>query len=400
MLHPCNASAAQLGDDDVTTKATPPHAVSLELSSRYYLSVSSPEIVQSSLRAGLDITTIMISAHCLAAVALFSIVSGYSVQDESSESRPAILNLDPAVTVGGLTAQMAGFRCPNSAFKPNTKLTFETEECLNGELYPNQNIKTLQTPRCADGSRPTFSYYLHQGCTGKAYFSAKMSGADQLDCYWSGPTKEWSIIFRCDAPAPKLSHSNAGPSSSDVSSVAEVVPHFSSECRDIPVGNTGYNLRADESCATTFGGAIKITKPAICANGTRALWARWEDAACGRGKLSARYGLTELQDSDIGKCLSLGSASSHSKVRSIAFWCDGPADGENGESKGSSRAFVWGLILCSTGTFLLIAGGLYAICYTSLVPKLKVSNSIPTWQWLLTWAAGFLRQGRCYYSMI
>lgn len=60
---------------------------------------------------------------------------------------------------------------------------------------------------------------------------------------------------------------------------------------------------------------------AICPNGTRAQWARFERSGCNDGQISSKYGLVDIHDTDIGvdKCLSSGA---EGRIRSMAFRCN------------------------------------------------------------------------------
>lgn len=87
-----------------------------------------------------------------------------------------------------------------------------------------------------------------------------------------------------------------------------------------------------DSCFSTPTLALKITTPAICANGTRAKWARFPEKGCGYGTLDSKFGLVDLEDSDIGDCMLIG------EFKSMAFWCDGvekssPPDDKDDDEK-------------------------------------------------------------------
>jgi hypothetical protein len=78
--------------------------------------------------------------------------------------------------------------------------------------------------------------------------------------------------------------------------------------------------------------ALEIHTAAICANGTRAQWARFPEKGCGYGTLDAEFGLVELEDEDLNTCLDIMD------IESMAFWCDGvktsnPDDGKKPEDE-------------------------------------------------------------------
>jgi hypothetical protein len=278
-------------------------------------------------------------------------IRGYAADAPSEKNKTglgkdATINLYPPSLV-----QMrmdAGFSCREKDY--NT-ITLATETCLTGNYYPSKNIKILEDPVCDDGSAPFLTYYQQSGCEGKAHYTTDLAkNSLAQSCLWSGyAPEEWSMIFRCRSerasaegastyqtatpppPPPTLPHTGLStkadsPSTIHVekSSDALVLSHLSPGCTGYTIGgNKPYNLKADKQCATTPGYGIQIQKPAVCANGTRAKWARYEDDKCGHGHFPAKYGLMDIRDADIGKCLSTGPVSSPTKVRSIAFWCDG-----------------------------------------------------------------------------
>jgi hypothetical protein len=79
-----------------------------------------------------------------------------------------------------------------------------------------------------------------------------------------------------------------------------------------------------DKCAKIPPNAIKIKQAAVCANGTRAQLARFEDENCGHGIVSAKYGLIDVLDKDIGDCMS--TRGENGNIQSLVFWCDGLGD--------------------------------------------------------------------------
>jgi hypothetical protein len=109
---------------------------------------------------------------------------------------------------------------------------------------------------------------------------------------------------------------------------AVVVGHLFPTCNGRKARKS-INVPVDR-CLNTPNLALEIKSAAICANGTRAQWARFPEKRCGYGTLDAEFGLVELEDKDISTCLDV------MKIESMAFWCDGvkksnPDDDEDGE---------------------------------------------------------------------
>lgn len=273
-------------------------------------------------------------------------------ENEKTQGKMASINLYAPSLVR--MKMGSGFDCKGNNY--NT-ITLAVDTCLNGDYYPNNNMKVEEDPVCADGSAPFLSYYQQQGCKGKTHYTADLEKRSmKYSCLWSGyAPEEWSMIFRCGSerataegaevyqkatppsPPPTVPYKEdhvaiQPPARLEEPSDATMLSHLSPGCSGFTVGgDRPYTLNPDKQCATTPGYGIQIKKPAVCANGTRAKWARYEDAKCGYGHFPEKYGLMDIRDSDIGRCLSTGPINSPTKVRSIAFWCDGlkerdPAD--------------------------------------------------------------------------
>jgi len=106
---------------------------------------------------------------------------------------------------------------------------------------------------------------------------------------------------------------------------AVVSGHLFPACNGHRVGGKKYLNVPVDRCLTTPGFGLEIKTAAVCANGTRAQWARFENKKCGYGTLSEKYGLVEIKDADIGaeSCLETGVIGAEEKISSVAFWCDG-----------------------------------------------------------------------------
>jgi hypothetical protein len=94
------------------------------------------------------------------------------------------------------------------------------------------------------------------------------------------------------------------------------------ECLFLPLCGKGHSTAKPfhvpvDRCVNIPNQGLKIQKPATCANGTRALWARWPEKRCSNGTLDPEYGLVPIWFKDIGTFLDV------KKFESMAFWCDG-----------------------------------------------------------------------------
>jgi hypothetical protein len=338
----------------------------------------------------------MISVRYQAYGLIISIIFSFTVgklqpvQDQVSRQKPAILNFDAAIPVSRIKVQNAGFMCPESASKANIQVTFDTEQCLNGDFNANSNIHTVQAPVCADGSRPTFNFYLHQGCKGRAHtkhlFSQTQS-ADEQVCFWSGPTADWSIIFRCEKAHPTPTHGTVPVANSDNSLNALMVTYPDHTCPYTSEAANQFYMRPDKQCLRIFEHGFEIKKALTCTNGTRAKWARFEVTNCGEARLSTKYSLMDLQDSDIGRCLSTTQLSGELRIRSMTFFCDGPDDFLRTQQKCGKcqqkkqkldptdpcKTFFLTLTAASIGMNLAILGCLSAGSPTKILSKIKVS---------------------------
>ena len=221
----------------------------------------------------------------------------------------------------------SGFDCK---YQKYNQIKLATGTCLQGAYYPNNNIKVIEDPVCDDGSVPVLNYYQMSGCKGKTHYTADLENHSlEHSCLWSGyAPEEWSMIFRCGEqrmaaegadfyqtatppPAPEslpyFDEKPVMPTKPDRMEEprdAIVLSHLAPGCTGRRVGgDKPYTLKADKQCATTPGYGIVIRRMAVCSNGTRAKWARYEDEKCGYGSFPSKYGLKDIRDFDIGKCL-------------------------------------------------------------------------------------------------
>ncbi|KAH7403087.1 hypothetical protein BKA64DRAFT_440938 [Cadophora sp. MPI-SDFR-AT-0126] len=283
------------------------------------------------------------------------------VSEEGSNSgvildaaRNATIKLFPASTMG--FRPMFSFGCRESTF--NT-ITLETDVCLSGDYYLSHNMLITEAPTCPDGKKPTMTYYHRQGCRGETAYRSDESGRGIPEyCLWGGHSpKEWSMIFRCGddtedmedrvsemestetrhqiavpPPAPEPLHifddvdktePKDEPIALEEPTDGVVYTHLFPECNGRRVGGHKPMTVPVDRCLTIHGFGIQFKTPAVCSNGTRAKWARFEDSKCGYGEISSTYGLIDIKDSDIMKCLSTGTFGDGEKVSSMSFWCEG-----------------------------------------------------------------------------
>ncbi len=261
-----------------------------------------------------------------------------------SAARNATIKLFPAST--------AGFR-PNFSYGCRERdfniITLDTEVCLSGDYYLSHNFLITEAPICADGKAPVMSYWHEQGCVGEPKYSSEKTGKGIPDyCLWGGfSPEEWSLRFHCSnakavnegghqiavpppAPEPLPYFGKEKEKEKDEPKALEeptdgvVLTHLFPACNGH--GRKRPMTVPVDRCLTIHGFGIQFKTPAVCANGTRAKWARFEDSKCGYGELSAHYGLKDIKDSDIGECLSTGAEDGGEKVSSMSFWCDGFGD--------------------------------------------------------------------------
>jgi len=269
-------------------------------------------------------------------------------------SRNATIKLFPA----SLTSfrPMFSFGCRESTF--NT-ISLETDVCLSGDYYLSHNMLIAEAPICSDGKKPTMAYYHRQGCKGEIAYRSDVQGRSIPEyCLWGGHSpQEWSMIFRCDdatenmedrtsakedtetrhqiavpPPAPEPLHifddlvedkPEHEPAALEEPTDGVVYTHLFPACNGRRVGGNKPMTVPVDRCLTIHGFGIQFKTPAVCSNGTRAKWARFEDDKCGWGEISSKYGLVDVKDSDIMECLSTGAIGDAEKVSSMSFWCEG-----------------------------------------------------------------------------
>ncbi len=270
---------------------------------------------------------------------------------DSDSTRNATINLFPA----SQTSMRPMFRAGCHELEVKT-ITLAPDVCLSGDYYLKHNFQITEDPICPNGEVPTMLFYDQRSCEGEIQYPFKTGNSEKIphSCLWSVAPKYWSIIFRCDVWPSTIQgadkHEVAVPPEGrpplqipglskemDTPVPGEVESHLFPACNGRRAKGRKPTVVPVDRCLTTPGLAIKITKAAQCANGTRARWARFDDKKCGYGELSPKYGLVDLQDAEIGKCLPTYLPDKE-KMGSMAFWCDGvkksdPTAPENEEPK-------------------------------------------------------------------
>ncbi|KUJ24622.1 uncharacterized protein LY89DRAFT_713431 [Mollisia scopiformis] len=263
--------------------------------------------------------------HSRPATVISNEVKSDSPKDVSTSGRDATIKLFPPSPLA--MRYSFSFGCKESEF--NT-ITLETDVCLSGDYYLNHNMLISEAPLCKDGSTPTMSYYRARGCVGSPQFESTTKPIPDY-CLWGGiAPKYWSLIFRCGSETSTVQGADkhevaVPPASRQPTQVYEGILSlcaFERTHRRIRPSRSMVNV---DSCIPMNGHNITIKREAVCPNGKRAQWARFETANCNGGHLSQKYGLIDIHDADIGvdKCLSSSASADKDKIRSVAFWCEG-----------------------------------------------------------------------------
>lgn len=267
------------------------------------------------------------------------------------KSRSANLLLYPAsLTFPGDLRDMglAMPACPDDAARTPIKL--DTDVCLSGEYYVRDNLKLQESVRCADGSTPRAQFYQNRGCSG-----SRRQVIDDLDkivgrCLWSEeenpvPSYYWSLIFRCDERYDGAEHHQTATPASVTPSVLGGAPGNLREHKgtmfpchsDFANRTMSWDYAPDECrwAITTFGvQSIEVLSPAICANGTRAQLALFEDTGvdamrynCNNAEMTLENGLMDVDDWMINTCIDMThlqlKRGGFGKALGVAFICDG-----------------------------------------------------------------------------
>jgi hypothetical protein len=122
------------------------------------------------------------------------------------------------------------------------------------------------------------------------------------------------------------SHSGIYPG--DVAgSSGSVETYLGPVCNSKPAGSKKPIIVPSDRCLSTHGFSLRLLTPAVCANGTRAKWARFEGPKCNYGEITFEDGLLDIEDTDLRECKEMGWAGNREvKIGSMSFWCDGFGD--------------------------------------------------------------------------
>lgn len=113
-------------------------------------------------------------------------------------------------------------------------------------------------------------------------------------------------------------------------------------------GGESWSLPGDDCLKVSTSTSFRILEPAICPNGTRAKFARYEGRDCNYGKVTVQGGLEEVTDDDLNACQSISmeghkSNATHASLASFGFYCDGRKGDDDGETKAE-----WGSVSTNT----------------------------------------------------
>ena len=92
-----------------------------------------------------------------------------------------------------------------------------------------------------------------------------------------------------------------------------------------PAGSKKPTILPVDRCLSTASYSIRLLTPAVCANGTRAKWARYEGSKCNYGEITYADGLLDVRDEDLRECkdMKLKNTNGETNVGSMSFWCEG-----------------------------------------------------------------------------
>ncbi|KAH8680114.1 hypothetical protein BGZ60DRAFT_401328 [Tricladium varicosporioides] len=233
----------------------------------------------------------------------------------------------------------------------------QVDTCLETHA---ESVRILKPAYCANGTRAILTHFEGDDCNHSlnpgATELAKTQRNEAGSCQELNPTTGWrtrkgSMMFWCgDQPVE-----NPKPRAASVS-------HSACLPRKAPL----FKHPKTDTCLNLESRLLKIYNAGVCANGTRAVWAKYDESNC-----IGKPGEVEIVTGDtLSTCLDVG------QWQSISFWCTGqvvdsttppsvksPFTTIPSEGKGLGRSvgFVVGLSLL--GLIVLVAAGFVAFAF-------------------------------------
>ncbi|TAQ91553.1 hypothetical protein B7494_g23 [Chlorociboria aeruginascens] len=220
------------------------------------------------------------------------------------------ISLDPFCGVGWHSMQ------------PKDLRTVPVDTCMT---TPGMSLAIYQAAVCADGTRAKWARFTNSRCShGESKFEGELVDLEDLGvgtCMSSLDPRNQnisSVAFWCKGFESKKVVEDSKPKSNASRAVIHVYDEGTCTGRSGPPRT----VKAD-TCWMLYGNSLTIDVPAICANGTRALWTTYTNHSCIAE--SANVTTKELADSDLQTCLDT------TKIGSMLFRCEGisstPSDG-------------------------------------------------------------------------
>jgi hypothetical protein len=216
-----------------------------------------------------------------------------------------------------------------SPSESQTTLSIAPETCLQGDYPLHHNLIVDTDPVCANGHVPVLLLYSNRGCTGRPSWNTNRKGLEIPHSCLSGTgTTYWSLIFRCgiwatltDGGDAYLDAEPPGRVPKDGPAVPALIETHFLSCSAQTVGGPKKIEVPVDRCMRKSTWKMMIHRFPVCANGTRAMWARFPGDKCNGGEL-VEDGLVDLADSNLGQCLDTHYIG-RQEMGSMAFWCDG-----------------------------------------------------------------------------
>jgi hypothetical protein len=132
----------------------------------------------------------------------------------------------------------------------------------------------------------------------------------------------------------------------------KIQPYYLKDCKNDQRSNTA-SMKAVDTCVWTFMyESMQVKSPAVCTNGTRALFATYSRPGCKPEEMTSFGELPEVYSEG---CADISS------IDSFAFWCEGLPASEIG-NKGSIGGFFKMLLIVILVVVLMIALSILSCC--------------------------------------